>query len=1058
MPSSFTDMQTTEEKATEYKAIPGQFNVDEALGIVECFVAGIGNKDSVGDVCLPGAFVGSLKRRKPRVVWGHNWNEPIGKVIDIYEVGPNDPRLPMKMKRAGIGGLYARVQFNLKSERGKEAFNSVVFFGEEQEWSIGYKTLDAVFDPSQQANMLKEVELYEVSPVLHGANQLTGTISIKADQQLKDPKGGLTPAGRKYFKETEGANLKPGVKGPADTPEKMRRKGSFLTRFYTNPSGPLVDEDGEPTRLALAAVAWGEPAPKNRQDAAELAAKGRRMLDRYGKNKTKADPAEGGNKCPVATTDVSVNIKNRQKAIETAGYGPLNPKEANEKFWNKKASRWDVDTTEAKKQKCGNCAVFIKTSDMESCIQKGLAAGGELGDSAWDVINAAELGYCEAFDFKCASSRTCDAWVVGGPITDENSQVSEKSAIYESPESMSNTSVGRMADLAKALSERFSSPVKIRTADRDMVIFDISNGGQSTTMRVTYYFDGDEFMFGEPHQVRAETVYLPVNTPAGIMPGHAFPDMEDDEDEREYAHGHREMMEDVEKKPHGGCGCGGTCGTSMPSIDWSMFKEQTPGAHLFVRALGDEKSAAMELVKTVCDYHGIELKELEDGVAVPFIDSLSEEGYEAVMNIAQNMSEGFSAKGVGGKLRRIGQMGANRMDRFDPNAIDADGDRVIQEGTTFQRPDAPKAPQMMPKVKPIQVPRREDVPIKPSVPSTPTPARPSVPSQPRVPQRAGLSGAMSSDKPQSMDDILKNMTPAQRKKFQRDMADTPRVAPIDGGGGGTMIAGMTPMEYELTIARNARRRAGLSGAMSGDEPGKRPPKLQNWEKAAIERMVERTGLPRELFDSLTITERVGNPEDASSQARDFNLPEDKIRGLQGQLAKLRRDYQNAEMDDNRMGGDTDSRGGISGAMGAKKKNPDVDARNPGSALDEVLNAKDGDEAWDMHDKVTDTKFDDLSLEEAEDALYDLKTRWKEMVRGINNDWNDALAERLSWQDEEGVIKHLMRWEDMNKREATKEAARLQNLWDVANQTEQTYRQLKENLNLHIKNLQKDEEY
>jgi hypothetical protein len=27
------------------------------------------------------------------------------------------------------------------------------------------------------------------------------------------------------------------------------------------------------------------------------------------------------------------------------------------------------------------------------------------------------LGYCEAFDFKCAASRTCDAWVVGGPIT-----------------------------------------------------------------------------------------------------------------------------------------------------------------------------------------------------------------------------------------------------------------------------------------------------------------------------------------------------------------------------------------------------------------------------------------------------------------------------------------------------------------------------------------------------------------------------------------------------------------------------------------------------------------
>jgi hypothetical protein len=99
--------------------------------------------------------------------------------------------------------------------------------------------------------------------------------------KLKDPKGGLTAAGRAYFKRKEGANLKPGVKGAADTPEKMRRKGSFLTRFYTNPSGPLRKENGEPTRLALAAHAWGEPVPTTRAAAARLAAKGRRLLERY---------------------------------------------------------------------------------------------------------------------------------------------------------------------------------------------------------------------------------------------------------------------------------------------------------------------------------------------------------------------------------------------------------------------------------------------------------------------------------------------------------------------------------------------------------------------------------------------------------------------------------------------------------------------------------------------------------------------------------------------------------------------------------------------------------
>jgi hypothetical protein len=96
----------------------------------------------------------------------------------------------------------------------------------------------------------------------------------------KDPKGGLTAAGRKFFNEKEGSNLKPGVKGKADTPEKMKRKGSFLTRHFTNPRGPM-EKDGEPTRLALSAQAWGEPLPKNEAAAKKLAAKGRKLLEEY---------------------------------------------------------------------------------------------------------------------------------------------------------------------------------------------------------------------------------------------------------------------------------------------------------------------------------------------------------------------------------------------------------------------------------------------------------------------------------------------------------------------------------------------------------------------------------------------------------------------------------------------------------------------------------------------------------------------------------------------------------------------------------------------------------
>ena len=107
----------------------------------------------------------------------------------------------------------------------------------------------------------------------------------KGDKPLKNPKGGLTQAGRDKYNRETGSNLKRGVTGAADTPEKMRRKGSFLTRFFTNPSGPMVNEKGEPTRLALSAHAWGEPVPKNRSDAAKLAEKGRNLLERYDKTK-----------------------------------------------------------------------------------------------------------------------------------------------------------------------------------------------------------------------------------------------------------------------------------------------------------------------------------------------------------------------------------------------------------------------------------------------------------------------------------------------------------------------------------------------------------------------------------------------------------------------------------------------------------------------------------------------------------------------------------------------------------------------------------------------------
>lgn len=117
--------------------------------------------------------------------------------------------------------------------------------------------------------------------------------------------------------------------------------------------------------------------------------------------------------CPVETQDIKANLANRQEAIDTAHYGPANPKEPNEDYWKAKAGIFKGSVEEAKTMRCGNCAGFNQTSKLLNCIKVGI------GIDAEEVTVAGDLGFCEIFDFKCASLRTCDAWIVGGPITDK---------------------------------------------------------------------------------------------------------------------------------------------------------------------------------------------------------------------------------------------------------------------------------------------------------------------------------------------------------------------------------------------------------------------------------------------------------------------------------------------------------------------------------------------------------------------------------------------------------------------------------------------------------------
>lgn len=118
----------------------------------------------------------------------------------------------------------------------------------------------------------------------------TAKAKRRASAKEKDPRGGLTAAGRQAFARRQGSHLRPGVtkKESEMSPQEMRRKGSWAVRFYGRAKlPPLVDTKGRPTRHALSAHAWGEPVPKTVAAARRIAAKGERLLERYRRAKAR---------------------------------------------------------------------------------------------------------------------------------------------------------------------------------------------------------------------------------------------------------------------------------------------------------------------------------------------------------------------------------------------------------------------------------------------------------------------------------------------------------------------------------------------------------------------------------------------------------------------------------------------------------------------------------------------------------------------------------------------------------------------------------------------------
>ena len=167
----------------EFKSIDFALDTDME-GKVEAVFSVFNNVDSDGDVVLPNSLK-SFKGLEGEVpmVWSHKWENPIGKGRIVQD---ND--------KATFKG-----EFIMSSESGKEAYEIVKAMGDLQQWSFGFQVDDAeqgTFQKdgqSEDVRYIKSATVFEVSPVLVGANQSTYTVAVKEQKEkdVKDVESGL---------------------------------------------------------------------------------------------------------------------------------------------------------------------------------------------------------------------------------------------------------------------------------------------------------------------------------------------------------------------------------------------------------------------------------------------------------------------------------------------------------------------------------------------------------------------------------------------------------------------------------------------------------------------------------------------------------------------------------------------------------------------------------------------------------------------------------------------------------------------------------------------------
>ncbi len=178
--------------AQEHKASPAFVTaIDAAEGIVEAIVSVMGVIDDGNDMIPAGAFTKTLTEHghRVKVLNSHNNMDVtavIGKPIEMREVGRGSlPADVLTRYPEAVGGLYTKTQYLLSDPESKAVFDRIAA-GFVNEYSIGYDPVDTELTKlpgpdgkPRTVRLLKQVRLWEYSPVVWGMNPATATVAVK---------------------------------------------------------------------------------------------------------------------------------------------------------------------------------------------------------------------------------------------------------------------------------------------------------------------------------------------------------------------------------------------------------------------------------------------------------------------------------------------------------------------------------------------------------------------------------------------------------------------------------------------------------------------------------------------------------------------------------------------------------------------------------------------------------------------------------------------------------------------------------------------------------------